>query len=69
MNNLQLKESSISDMNSLPKNIAIYTRVSTEKQDSNNSKANQLESIKQYITIKDGVMFPMKYILILNLLQ
>ncbi|MDH5064026.1 recombinase family protein [Clostridium perfringens] len=49
MNNLQLKESSISDMNSLPKNIAIYTRVSTEKQDSNNSKANQLESIKQYI--------------------
>lgn len=69
MNNLQLKESSISDMNSLPKNIAIYTRVSTEKQDSNNSKANQLESIKQYINNQGWSDVPMKYILILNLLQ
>lgn len=39
------KETSKSNTSLLPKKIAIYIRVSTPKQDSNNSKDNQLDSI------------------------
>ena len=39
------KETSKSNTSLLPKKIAIYTRVSTTKQDSNNSRDNQLDSI------------------------
>ena len=47
-------------MNSNPKNIAIYIRVSTKKQDGNCSKENQLESIFALINSKGWDKVPYK---------
>lgn len=49
MKESNLKELSISNIQRLPKKIAIYLRVSTHKQDGNTSIDNQLKSILSYI--------------------
>lgn len=45
-------------MNSLPKGLAIYLRVSSDKQDKNTSKESQLKAINKFITFNNWCEIP-----------